>query len=352
MIKKYISIVPFWPLPLKKEENYFIFPALCAKKAGYVINFFVLNKELRKTATDKSMRITFFSSAWRIYKEISIGSVAHVHSGVRYIILLLGMLSIRKSGNVKIIWTPHMSFGLNNGNPYSFPVDLFRLFKPFFVRLHKIITITPYEHRHLLDLGYANVKYLPLTLNSYVFKNIAHEKRDKYFHLLFVGGDRPVKGLENTLVALSILNKKNVPCRLDVLGEVSDEFIKKHKKLITKNIVMHGQLNHVSRPFLNVFQNADCYINSSFSEGSPVAAYEAVASKLPLILSDLPTLRSIFKSNALYHAPTNPQELAENISFFYNNPSVQKKHVTSNLKLFKKNSPAYFFSQFTAILNL
>ena len=49
-------------------------------------------------------------------------------------------------------------------------------------------------------------------------------------------------------------------------------------------------------------------------EGFPLGVAEAEAAGMKLCLSNLPTLRSIYRERAFYHEPDDYEQLAKNIS--------------------------------------
>jgi len=63
-----------------------------------------------------------------------------------------------------------------------------------------------------------------------------------------------------------------------------------------KNIIFTGKLNNTHE----YYKSADYFISASFSEGLSLSVLEAMSSGLPVILSDIPGHRSIFKNVSEY----------------------------------------------------
>jgi glycosyltransferase involved in cell wall biosynthesis len=97
---------------------------------------------------------------------------------------------------------------------------------------------------------------------------------------------------------------------LDVYGEgpLRDELqheIDKHKL----NIRLCGTQNNMDEVLLQY----DAFIMSSFYEGQPIALLEAMASGLPVFLSDIPVLHEVANDNAVYFDLNNTQDLVNKI---------------------------------------
>jgi glycosyltransferase involved in cell wall biosynthesis len=97
---------------------------------------------------------------------------------------------------------------------------------------------------------------------------------------------------------------------LDVYGDgaLRDELqldIDKYKL----NIRLCGTQNNMHE----VISKYDAFLMSSFYEGQPVALLEAMASGLPVFLSDIPVLHEVAKDNAVYFDLNNPHDLVNKI---------------------------------------
>jgi glycosyltransferase involved in cell wall biosynthesis len=68
----------------------------------------------------------------------------------------------------------------------------------------------------------------------------------------------------------------------------------------------------------------DLFVMSSFSEGHSIALLEAMALKLPLVLSDIPSFRETTHDKALFHKVNSPEELATNIRAMKEDESLRK----------------------------
>jgi len=316
MSKKYIVIVPFWPLGTPKNENYFFLPAKLAAQRGYKTSIFVLSEKNRDRENFFGIPVYFFQSPFELLRKMPTNAVLHFQTASRKVLLLLFLTSLFKKKR-KIFWIPHTSFNRKN-RPFGFPVDIFKLFSFIFKKLDKIIAISEYEQRYLENLGYKNVTFSLLVIDKERFTPLKKKKK-KSFNILFVGGDREVKGLSGVLKAAAVLGKLGINHNLFVLGKVGKEFRENHRDLINERVKFLGFVEPDSKLLAKVFRNCDCYVNNSLQEGCPLAALEAAASGLFLCLPDLPTLRSIFKEDARYHSCDHYSDLAESLLFCFLN---------------------------------
>lgn len=348
MTKKFIGIVPFWPLGTSDSGNYFLHPALVAGKAEYRVSIFALapNPESRGSFY-AGIPLRFFSSPFDLYRSLPQAATIHCQTSCRNIFLILCMLFLRPK-NCRVIWTPHTSFG--EGYPSNLPVNFFRVFSFVFKRLDRIIAITKYEEKYLKKFGYKNTSCIPLVVDE---KKRDLRKATEYkasFNLLFIGGDRSVKGLVGVLKAVSVLGRLRFNVRLTVLGEVGPSFIEEHTDLILPNVKFLGRLEAPSPLLINTFGDAVCYVNNSFYEGPSLAASEAAAAGLFLCLANLPTLRKTFGENARYHKPNNYAQLVRSILYYFYNPKIGKKHAKNNRKLVGNFSYSKFEERFSRLL--
>jgi glycosyltransferase involved in cell wall biosynthesis len=112
--------------------------------------------------------------------------------------------------------------------------------------------------------------------------------------LIAVGRLSEVKNFEYLLEVFSHL--KDTGIELDIYGGGN---IKKYEQLIKKaglKINMKGHNNNIG----DVIGNYDLFIMPSKFEGFPLSLFEAMASGIPLMLSDIASLNSIVKEHALY----------------------------------------------------
>jgi glycosyltransferase involved in cell wall biosynthesis len=106
---------------------------------------------------------------------------------------------------------------------------------------------------------------------------------------IYVGAIRKVKNVKQLCKEFSLYSKNNE--QLVCIGTGPDLFSIKNKNY--SNIRMLGLQTNVKEYLLQ----ADYFISMSKSEGLPTAVIEALACKIPVILSDIPAHKEFFLLN-------------------------------------------------------
>lgn len=150
------------------------------------------------------------------------------------------------------------------------------------------------------------------------YKDIKSAKR---LRLVAIGNLKPVKNYNYILDAI-----KNLPvgvAELDIYGiGVSRNMLERRIKEEAIPAVLKGNVSD-----LNIrLRNYDIYLHCSKYEGSSLAVFEAMASGLPVIASDIPVLRENTGENALFVNLMNPDDLTQKIV------SIQKGELNVNIK--------------------
>lgn len=145
--------------------------------------------------------------------------------------------------------------------------------------------------------------------DCYFEKEIAQKKFDrKDLKLIAVGNLKESKNYDYLLGAFS--NIKNYDASLTIYGRKDDQLFKKYSSKITRDqlpIKFAGTVNNLH----HLYQDYDVFISSSKHEGFGLNVIEAMASGLPVLLSDIDVFHEITKDNALFFKLDNPQSLSE-----------------------------------------
>lgn len=143
-------------------------------------------------------------------------------------------------------------------------------------------------------------------LDEYFKNNINYTLPVNEIKFVAVGNIKEVKNYQVIIDAFQLL--PNYPISLDIYGlgdlEESQKQQIKENSLAINLKGSHDKIFEVL-PYHNVF------MMSSFTEGFGISAAEAMAIGLPLVLSDLKTLREVTHGNALFFDPYNAQSLAD-----------------------------------------
>lgn len=144
--------------------------------------------------------------------------------------------------------------------------------------------------------------------NSFFLPIDNHKKKvlSNMIKLVAVGNIKPVKNYNYLLDVFK--NIDNSKFSLDIYG-IGDGLITL-KNLVDKyelNITFKGSSNQLA----SILPCYDAYIMPSLYEGFGVAPLEAMASGLPVLLSDIPVFREIANDEALFFDPNKKSDLIE-----------------------------------------
>lgn len=174
------------------------------------------------------------------------------------------------------------------------------------------------------------VSYLGIDLNRFLVKKRIDKNN---FQILFVGTVCIQKGIHVLLNALSIAEIENVQV---ILNGKSDKrtniFIKKYSQKLLKKKIQIILSPGDPRRYLS---SASIFILPSVHDAFGIVVLEAMASSLPIIISDKTGACEIIQdgSNGFIFESGNVIKLAKKIEFFFNNQEAIIQFGKSSLKL-------------------
>jgi glycosyltransferase involved in cell wall biosynthesis len=152
------------------------------------------------------------------------------------------------------------------------------------------------------------------------FKNqIKYKPYDKEIKLVAVGNIKAVKNYQVIIDALQTLHP--LPVSLDIYG-LGDLEESQKKQIAENNLAIKLKGSHDK--IYEVLPKYDVFVMSSFLEGFGISAAEAMATGLPLLLSDINSLKEVTKGNAIFFNPYNAQSLANKLSSIFDNKTELK----------------------------
>ena len=157
-------------------------------------------------------------------------------------------------------------------------------------------------------------------------------------NILFLARIEKAKGIYTSLDAVKILQSKDKNIIFRVAGTGSE--LEKVKQYATdKNIKVKFLGNISGETLINEFKKANLYILPSYHEGMPTSVLEAMAFGLPVISRPVGGLRDFFENGKMGELieSHNPQEYAEAIEKYLNNPTLEKEISAYNHKYAKEN---------------
>jgi len=160
-------------------------------------------------------------------------------------------------------------------------------------------------------------------------------------YLLYVGRIGHLKGIPPLLDAMRIVNEsdENVKLLLAGKGELLSWAIQKAREYEIENCVEF--LGHIgNRVTLNtLYQNAKIFILPSSYEGLPTVLLEAMAFGLPVIASDIPSVREVITDelNGLLVTPNSSYELSEAIKRLLYDEETRRRLGTNARRTVEEN---------------
>jgi glycosyltransferase involved in cell wall biosynthesis len=160
--------------------------------------------------------------------------------------------------------------------------------------------------------------------------------------LLFVGRLSEKKGVEYLIRAMPEILKHLPSTKLLIAGhgELSQslEILVNEKLGISENVIFAGGIPNSELP--KYYATADIFVGPSIiarggdREGFPVSFMEAMASKTPLVISDLEIFNSLKEpDNVIKAVEKSPNSLANSLIRLLNDKQLQNKIADNNLKL-------------------
>lgn len=164
------------------------------------------------------------------------------------------------------------------------------------------------------------VKSIARPENSFVLKNYIADVFTKKNHgtkindmsskikMVAVGNIKKVKNYEYLLKALVYLKNYNIS--LDIYGKGERNYIKKLQGDIIENklpVTLKGPFDNIDE----ILPTYRLFVMSSLYEGFGIAAIEAMALGLPLLLPDIAVLKEVTFNNALFFNLNAPEQFAK-----------------------------------------
>ncbi len=271
--------------------------------------FWINNKYLRLPSFSL---LSFFKSLTFI-KSID---VIHTHGSFDALYAFI----LAKLFNKKCISTPHGLTSLQAQKKYNkLTVFLTRTLEKWsFKKVDHTIFLSQAEKNTVLEELKLNLKSYQIINMGIIPQKMERFKTDR-FNIIFIGRLVPVKGLDNLINSVCLLNKNILNnIRFIIVG---DGFYRKElemmveKKQLKKNIKFAGFTNNINK-YLSI---ASLFIlPSNGGEGLPVAVLEAMSVGIPCMISNF---ESPFSKDSIITLDNNhPETIAEQISYYYQHP--------------------------------
>lgn len=199
-------------------------------------------------------------------------------------------------------------------------------------------------------IGIKGKSYVLYNTISANFFNVikSYDKTIGYFKLVAVGNLREVKNHINLVKALGLLKEIKVSLTIYGSGNLEKTLIAEAQKLKVE-LILKGSVNELYKQL----QQFDAFIMPSYFEGCSLAALEAMATGLPVILSEIDSFRDIAEHRAFYFNPHSADEIKKSILECYQNWELAVEWAKENKKITTERvSEITFKSRINQIYNI
>jgi L-malate glycosyltransferase len=254
-------------------------------------------------------KLTFVRAVFRLRKLIQKHSPVLAHSHLFYSSLLCRLACSRK---IPLIFSVHSQL-----SQYVFDKSkLLAIVEKLTV--NKSQTIIAVSNTVLQDYERSiDFKGDKFVLENYIddafqsnLKTPGKQNITRSLRIIAVGNLKKVKNYEYLIKSFTYL--KGLPVSLDIYGKIDTPLFYTLQSQIEENnlpVIFKGVTDQVHE----LFSSYDLFVMSSFHEGFGIAAVEAMASGLPVLLSDLPVLREVSCNNAIFFNINDPESFTNEV---------------------------------------
>lgn len=146
------------------------------------------------------------------------------------------------------------------------------------------------------------------------------------FRICTVGRMVPVKNQSTLLRAFSSVVERHPSAELLLVG---DGPLRKDLELLAHELEIAGKVRFTGEVPRNrvyeLYAQSDLFVIPSFAEGFCVAAVEAMAAGLPVVVSDIPIFHEVINKCGSYADPEKPELFAEKIQELLKNKDLRQE---------------------------
>jgi len=288
---KFISIIDFYSKNVDgmlEKQNYHLLPLKIAESLGYDTELWILNPQHPNATTPpRHFKVKYFNSSLKYLLTLLQNDDAIIYANARIWKTLITCFFGKKT----IFMNHTTEIPLRLGDR-----GILRMFLPQF---DIVRAVNQNEKDNLIKMGVKShqIKIIPHSIDTEFWKNGEQKKEDLVITVA------NVRDMKNILVIKKACQKANL--RLVIVGE--------NMSNLDVEVMGYKKPEEIRK----LLHKAKVYVNSSSSEGMCISVYEAIASGLPLCLSNISTFQHL---NALFHEPEDSDALCENIKKQIENP--------------------------------
>lgn len=150
--------------------------------------------------------------------------------------------------------------------------------------------------------------YTFVDVDRFNIQNSSVEKSKGTFMLVSVGALRLQKNYMYLVNAMALIKDKNIEVDIYGIGNMKDE-LSKQIELTGAKVNLKGEVNNIEQ----IIPQYDLFVMTSTFEGFSLSILEAMAMRMPLLLSDNASFREQCEDNAWYFSLSDVNDLARKI---------------------------------------
>lgn len=315
--------------------------AVCLKKLNKDVEVISLSKDANdineKRLIESDIKVNYIDSTSssklkrliKTWKMLSKLKPDVVHSHISGTIYAIPWALFHK---VKLVHTIHTKPDV------EFPKYILKIFK-LLCKINKLTLVAVSRENQLIAQKYyklsdSKIKYVnnPVEVSCY-YKNEYRE--DNIFTFINVSRQDINKNQILMIKAMEIISKEFENTKLILVGDGNQHTMLKEETLklgLEDKVWLVGERSDVEK-FLS---NADVYVSTSHREGLPLSMLEAMASRLPVISTNVGGIPDIVKNNGILIEDDNLEQLVKAMKFMIINIDKLEKYGEESFKIATK----------------
>ncbi len=151
--------------------------------------------------------------------------------------------------------------------------------------------------------------YTFVDINRFNIQDVPQHSRAATFRLVAVGALRLQKNYSYLIHAMALIKEQNIELDIYGVGNLQDE-LQQTIAATGAKVTLKGEVNNIQ----DIIPQYDLFVMSSTFEGFSLGVLEAMAMRMPLLLSDIASFREQCEDIAYYFSLTDINDLAGKIT--------------------------------------
>ena len=252
--------------------------------------------------------------------------------------------------NTTLLFVSDANKGLDQLDLNYFKLFLIRIWAYFYSKFEIKFA---QKSKVLVNSFFLFQKFNKINKNTKLISTTTIKEKDIYYRndtclsspykLLFSGRISINKGILDLIYAVDLLRKRGKNVNLNIVGFFDNDKLKDEIKCVVSNLNLNEFISYegffnAGPQLLEWYRNADIFImpTRSIGEGFPRVIWEAMASSLPVLTSDMPGLKQKVNDSILTFKPNNPESIAKATSFIIENPNYRKNLIIKGINSVKE----------------